>query len=134
MNPTKSFLGVSSGKFLGFIVHQKEFISTQTRSKLFRACIHLRISKNLGVCKVDWHISEDSSQISQAAINHSPTHEKGCFFCMGSSLSRYLTKPPVLVAPTSGKPFLLYVKVMDHSLVLYLPKKMIMVTNKLFII
>jgi len=31
-------------------------------------------------------------------------------------IKRYLTKPPVLVAPTSGKPFLLYVKAMDHSL------------------
>ena len=30
-------------------------------------------------------------------------------------IKRYLTKPPVLVAPTSGKPFLLYVKAMDHS-------------------
>jgi len=31
-------------------------------------------------------------------------------------IKRYLTKPPVLVAPTLGKSFLLYVKVMDHSL------------------
>jgi len=31
-------------------------------------------------------------------------------------IKRYLTKPPVLVAPTLGKPFLLYVKAMDHSL------------------
>ena len=31
-------------------------------------------------------------------------------------MKRYLTKPLILVAPTSGKPFLLYVKAMDHSL------------------
>ena len=31
-------------------------------------------------------------------------------------IKEYLTKPPVLVAPTSGKPFLLYVKAMDHFL------------------
>ena len=31
-------------------------------------------------------------------------------------IKRYFTKPPVLVAPTSGKLFLFYVKVMDHSL------------------
>ena len=28
----------------------------------------------------------------------------------------YLTHPPVLVAPVSGKPFPLYVRAMDHSL------------------
>ena len=32
------------------------------------------------------------------------------------AIKEYLTKPPVLVAPTLGKPFLLYVKVMNHSL------------------
>ena len=49
---------------------------------------------------------------------------------MGSSLSgsfedikTYLTNPPVLVAPTSGKPFLLYVKAMDHSLGALLAQK-----------
>ena len=38
-------------------------------------------------------------------------------------MKRYLTKPPVLVAPTSGKPFLLYVKAMDHSLGVLLAQK-----------
>jgi len=38
-------------------------------------------------------------------------------------IKRYLTKPPVLVAPTSGKPFLLYVKAMDHSLGALLAQK-----------
>ena len=32
MNPTNSFLGVLSGKFLGFIVTSKEFTWTLTRS------------------------------------------------------------------------------------------------------
>src|SRR3954471_9000315 len=31
-------------------------------------------------------------------------------------IKRYLTCPPVLVAPVAGKPFLLYVHSMDHSL------------------
>ena len=35
----------------------------------------------------------------------------------------YLIKSPVLVAPTSGKPFLLYVKAMDHSLGALLAQK-----------
>jgi len=31
-------------------------------------------------------------------------------------IKEYLTKPPILVALTSGKPFLLYVRAMDHFL------------------
>jgi len=38
-------------------------------------------------------------------------------------INRYLTKPPVLVASTSGKPFLLYVKAMDYSLGALLAQK-----------
>ena len=38
-------------------------------------------------------------------------------------IKRYLSKPPVLVAPTSGKPYLLYVKAMDHSLGTLLAQK-----------
>ena len=38
-------------------------------------------------------------------------------------IKRYLIKPPVLVAPTSGEPFLLYVRVMDHSLGALLAQK-----------
>jgi len=39
------------------------------------------------------------------------------------NFKRYLTKSPVLVALTSGKPFLLYVKSMDHSLRALLAQK-----------
>ena len=60
MNPTKSFLGVSSGK-LDLFLHQKEFILTRIKSKSFRTCIHLGISKSLEACKIDWLILEDSS-------------------------------------------------------------------------
>jgi len=49
-------------------------------------------------------------------------------------IKRYLTKPPVLVAPISGKPFLLYIKAMDHSLVLSLLKRMITDMNRPFTI
>jgi len=49
-------------------------------------------------------------------------------------IKKYLTKPPVLVAPTSGKPFLLYIKAMDHSTGALLPKKMTKAMNKLFTI
>src|SRR3954466_10064880 len=51
------------------------------------------------------------------------TDEERSLFCLGQEcqeafddIKRYLTSPPVLVAPAAGKPFLLYVRSMDHSL------------------
>jgi len=38
-------------------------------------------------------------------------------------MKTYLTKPPVLVSPVVGKPFLLYVRAMDHSLGALLTQK-----------
>jgi len=123
MNPTKSFLEFQVASSWDSFSHQKEFILTQTRSKLFRVCIHLRISKSSGVCKVGWPISEDSSQIFRVIVNHSLGLWKRVSFkwdkaCQEAfkDIKRYLTKPPVLVAPASGKSFLLYIKAMDHSL------------------
>jgi len=92
MNPTKSFLSVSSGKLMGFIVTSKRTILTQTRSKLFRACNHLRISKNLGVCKVGWPISENSLQISRVIVNHSPGLWKKVSLLYGIKPAKRLSK------------------------------------------
>jgi len=92
MHPTKSFLGVSSGKFLGFIVTSKESILIQTRSKLFRACNHLEISWNLWVCKVGWLISEDSLQIFQVIVNHSPGLWKRASLLYGIKLAKRLSR------------------------------------------
>ena len=38
-------------------------------------------------------------------------------------IKEYLTKPPVLMVPTSGKSFLLYVRGIDHSLGALLARK-----------
>jgi len=51
------------------------------------------------------------------------TDEEGHIFHLGwtcqkafEDIKEYLTKPPVLASPVSGKPFLLYVRGIDHSL------------------
>ena len=72
MNPTKSFLGVSSGKFLGFIVTSKGIHLDPDKVKVIQSMHSPKNLKELRVCKVDWPISEDSSQISRVVINHSP--------------------------------------------------------------
>src|SRR5436189_4321859 len=45
-------------------------------------------------------------------------------------IKHYLTTPPVLVPPTQGKPFFLYVRSMEHSLGALLAQKVAKVTNK----
>ena len=49
--------------------------------------------------------------------------EEGCSFIWDDAcqqafeeIKRYLMQPPLLTAPISGKPFLLYIRAMDHSL------------------
>ena len=39
------------------------------------------------------------------------------------NIKAYLTKPPVLASPVVGKPFLLYIRAMDHSLGALLAQK-----------
>ena len=38
-------------------------------------------------------------------------------------IKEYLTKPPILVGPRAGKPFVLYVRDIDHSLGALLAQK-----------
>jgi len=45
-------------------------------------------------------------------------------------IKAYPTKPPVLTSPVLWKPFLLYVRVMDHSLGVLHYKRMMKVTSK----
>ena len=62
MNPTKSFLGVSSGKFLGFIVTSKEIHLDPNKIKAIQ---DMQLSKNLkelrGLQDSFWLTSIDSS-------------------------------------------------------------------------
>ena len=53
MNPTKSFLGVASGKFLGFAVTSKRIHLDQKKSVLSRRCNLQGISGSLENCKGD---------------------------------------------------------------------------------
>jgi len=69
MKPIKSFLGVSSGKFLGFIITSKGIHLTPTKSKSFRVCSFQRPSKSLQIYNAGLPIFEDSSQIYWIIVN-----------------------------------------------------------------
>jgi len=131
MNPTKSFLGVSSGKFLGFIITSKGIHLDPDKVKAFQ---NMHPPKNLkelrGLQGRLAYIRRFIANLSGRCQPFTRFMKKGVSFVWDKAcqeafedIKRYLTKPPVLVAPTSGKPFLLYVKAMDHSLAALLAQK-----------
>ena len=69
MNRTKSFLGVSNGKFLEFIVTFKRIHLNTDKVKAIQACNLRGPSKSSEVYKADSPISENSSQIFQVVAN-----------------------------------------------------------------
>jgi len=58
MNPTKSFLGVSSGKFLKFIVTSKEIHFDLDKIKAIQDMQPPKNLKNSKVFRADWPASE----------------------------------------------------------------------------
>jgi len=134
MNPTKSFLGVSRSKFLGFIVTSKGIHLDRNKIKAIQ-------DMNL---KELWGLQGRLANIHKFIINLSGHYQsfmrlmkKGVSFVWDDTwqkafedIKEYLTKPPVLASPVSGKPFLLCIRVMDHSLVLWSHKRMMKVPNK----
>ena len=124
MNPTKSFLGVLSGKFLGFIVTSKGIHLDPDKVKAIQSMHPPKDLKELrGLQGRLAYIRRFIANLSGRCQPFTRLMKKGVSFVWDQAcqeayedIKRYLTKPPILVAPTSGKPFLLYVKVMDHSL------------------
>src|SRR4051812_40058287 len=72
MNPTKSFLGVSSGKFLGFVVTSKGMYLDPEKISAIRDMELSQSLRSLEDCKESWPTSGTSSPISQDATNLSP--------------------------------------------------------------
>jgi len=131
MNPTKSFLGVSSGKFLGFIVTSKGIHLDPDKVKAIQSMHPPRNLKELrGLQGRLAYIRRFIANLSGRCQPFTRHMKKGASFVWDQAcqkaykdIKRYLIKPPVLVAPTSEKPFLLYVKAMDHSLGALLTQK-----------
>jgi len=124
MNPTKSFLGVASGKFLGFIVTSKR---VHLDSKKVHAIQEMQPPMNLRELK---GLQGRLAYIQRFIINLSGRCQpftrlikEGVSFIWDEAcqqafeeIKRCLTHPPVLEAPVLGKLFLIYVRAIDHSL------------------
>ena len=124
MNPTKSFLGVTSGKFLGFVVTSKGIHLDPENIRAIQEMQPPRSLKELrGLQGRLAYIRRFIANLSGRCQPFSKLMKKGVSFVWDDECQRafeeikqYLTQPPVLVAPVSGKPFLIYVRAMDHSL------------------
>jgi len=122
MNPTKSF-GVASGKFLEFVVTSKGIHLDPEKICVVQEKQPLRNLKELrGLQGQLAYIRRFISNLS-GRCQPFTNLMKGVSFVWDNTcpeafeeIKEYLTHPPVLVAPVSEKPFLLYVHVMDHSL------------------
>jgi len=124
MNPTKSFLGVASGKFLGFVVTSK---GIHLDPEKVRAIQEMQPPRNLrelrGLRGRLAYIRRFISNLSGRCQPFAKLMKKGVSFIWDDAcqqvfeeIKQYLTQPPVLTTPVSGKSFLLYVRAMDHSL------------------
>jgi len=123
-NPTKSFLGVASGKFLGFVVTSR---GIHLDPEKVCAVQEMQPPRNLrelrGLQGKLAYIQRFISNLSGRCQPFARLMKKGVSFIWNDAcqqafeeIKRYLTQSPVLTAPVSGKPFLIYVRDMDHSL------------------
>ena len=117
MNPTKSFLGVASSKFLGFVVTSK---GIHLDSEKICAIQEKQLLKNLkelrGLLGRLAYIQRFISNLSGRCQPLTKLLKKGVSFVWDSAcqkafdkIKQYLTHPLVLVTPLSGKQFLIYV-------------------------
>jgi len=124
LNPTKSFLGVASGKFFGFFVTSK---GIHLDPEKICAVHEMQSPRNLKELKglQGWlaYIQRFISNFFRRCQPFTKLMKKGVSFIWDNAcqeafkeIKEYLMHPPVLVATISGKPFLLYVRAMDHSL------------------
>ena len=114
MNLTKSFFRVSSGKFLGFIVTSK---GIHLDSCKIKAIQDMQPPKNLKELQgLQGRLAYIRRFIANLAGGCQPLMrlmKKGISFvwddaCQNvfENIKTYLIKPPVLVSPVAGKPFL----------------------------
>ncbi|KAL0296831.1 UNVERIFIED_CONTAM: hypothetical protein Sradi_6735200 [Sesamum radiatum] len=131
MNPSKCAFGVTSEKFLGFIVRQRGIEIEQAKiDDILRmpeprnihelkslqgklACIRRFISNLAGRC-------QPFSRLMKKDVPFQ--WDEACDKAF-KSIKSYLMKPPVLVAPIPGRLLILYVAAQEHSVGILLAQK-----------
>lgn len=124
MNPLKCVFGVTSGKFLGFIVRNRGIEIDPSKIKAIQempvptnlrelrglqgrlAYIRRFISNLTGRCKPFSHLMKKDAPFSW---------DEGCQEAF-NEIKKYLLAPPVLTAPIQGRPLILYIAALEGSL------------------
>ncbi|XP_062112479.1 uncharacterized protein LOC133823638 [Humulus lupulus] len=124
MNPLKCAFGVTSGKFLGFIVRHR---GIETDPAKIKEILEMPPPRNLrqlrGLQGRLAYIRRFISNLSGRCQPFSRLMQKNVPFiwdeaCQNAfeSIKKYLLHPPVLRAPILGKPLILYITSLDRSL------------------
>ena len=119
LNPTKCAFGVSTGKFLGFIVNNREIEANPDK---IRVVLNMRPPSNTKeVQRLIGRIAVLSHFVSKSSDKFQPffkilkkafrwdTHFEEAF----TALKTYLSSPPILVSPSEGELLTLYLAVSD---------------------
>ena len=124
MNPLKCAFGVTSGKFLGFVVRYR---GIEVDPSKIKAIMEMPPPRNLrelrGLQGRLAYIRRFISNLSGRCQPFTRLMRKDVPFvwddaCQNalSSIKEYLLKPPVLMAPIKGKPLILYIAALERSL------------------
>ena len=124
MNPLKCAFGVMSGKFLGFVVRHRGIEIDQSK---IDAIMKIPPPKNIHELKsLQGKLAYIRRFISNLAGRCHPFHrlmkkdtpfewDESCQNAL-ESIKKYLSQPPVLMAPIQGRPLILYVAAQEGSL------------------
>ncbi|KAL0405375.1 UNVERIFIED_CONTAM: Ribonuclease HI [Sesamum latifolium] len=131
MNPSKCAFGVTSGKFLGFIVRQWGIEIEQAK---IDAILKMPEPRNIHELKsLQGKLAYLRRFISNLAGRCQPFSrlmkkevpfewDEACDKAF-KSIKTYLMKPPILVAPVQGRPLILYVAAQERSVGILLAQK-----------
>jgi ribonuclease HI len=114
MNPKKCAFGVSSGQFLGFLVHERGIEIGLKSQEAVRTMVPPTTKKELQqlIGKINFvrrFISNLSGQIDEFRWG---AEQQRAF----EEIKEYLSRPPVLVPPQQDRPFYIYLSVGDTSI------------------
>jgi len=124
MNPLKCAFGVTSGKFLGFVVRHKGIKIDQSKIKAIQDMPEPKNLKELRALQGRLaYIRRFISNLADCCHPFSHLVKKGALFEWDESchkafkkIKEYLSNPPVLGALIPGKPLILYIATQEQSL------------------